>query len=558
MIIRRLNAITLNSCQAIRSMTSNFMGDALFYFTAYHGQRIISAVVELMNNAYNEYISQHSDFKGKVILFGHSLGGVILYDILVNQDFKKLESFRAYDKPEDKTKNSNIPLSPNGNYFSETEEIFTKNEFSNTSNVTDNDSFDSINLTESQVERKLYFGDGEVVFPSINFYPDFFYVCGSSISAAMIMRCQYYQNYHLPEHMVFQNIYNRTDPFAYRYEPMVDEDLQYVKPVFIKNININSSVSSNVDYDSTGQNTPRSAGSNPPSLFVSLRERFSNKRNHSPSKSKSYPEPKRQDSEKSPKSPETQDIDKKEITSPFIDNTILSPKFIHSSDINGDIDTDLCISSPSSPALSSTSTTSSSPSTSSSNSPVSKRDDRSESSGDKRKITESPSFFYSEEAQANGKPNEIQQYRCASPENVTINPEKRFISTQGPRDLLSSSLSRTQITNTTVTIPPTSPKISALENTKKKTVKRFPSFMTSNSSSESKKKNSNASVQKRNSESKLPYGEENVNIPLPDGRIAFENHPLLKYRVDYVLQENISDVIKGSYVAALGAHTSYW
>jgi len=618
-----------------------------------------------MNNAYNEYISQHPDFKGKVILFGHSLGGVILYDILVNQDFNKLKKFRAYDKDETETKDTSIPVSPNGNCFSETEEIYSSNDFNNIINdsshnqtntsshqYTDSDSFDSVNLTENQIVKNLYLGNGEVVFPSINFYPDFLYACGSSISAAMIMRCQYYQDYHLPEHMVFQNIYNRTDPFAYRYEPMVDENLQNLKPVFIKNININS----NTDYDSTGPNTPRSAGSNPPSLFVSLRERFSNKLNHSPVKAKSYPEPKGEDSEKSPISPLTQDVDQKDLNVNFMDNAVLSPKSVHSSDVNGDIDTDLSLSTPSSPALSCSSSI---------NSPTTKQNDASETMENKRKLTESPTLYCSEEVQANGKINEIQQYHCTSPGNETVDSmtetETRFISTQGPRDLLSSNLCNTQITNTTVTVAPTSPKMSALENVnqihvasstdesniksppkknsdgllnrvsrffsqgsndndnnnnnnnnttltrspssqslssdasgdelpsetndtvpesqqqnlenpvstnnasegnnssfskfKKKTAKRLPSFMTY---SEYKKKNSISSAQKRNSESKSPNGNEHVNIPLPDGRIAFENHPLLKYRVDYVLQENISDVIKGSYVTALGAHTSYW
>jgi len=91
---------------------------------------------------------------------------------------------------------------------------------------------------------------------------------------------------------------------------------------------------------------------------------------------------------------------------------------------------------------------------------------------------------------------------------------------------------------------------------KKKKSNRLASIISYGSSNESKKKNSLS--EKRNSESKSPEGIECVNIPLEDGQIAIESHPLLKYRVDYMLQENISDVIKGSYVAALGAHTSYW
>ena len=298
-------------------------------FTSYHGQRIISAVVELMNNAYNEYLSSHPDFKGKVILFGHSLGGIILYDILVNQDYKKLEKFKAWNRSELKEKDMNgnsddmnSPLekpilSPNnlgcegqtlgsedvyGNDYSH---ITTNtNPNTNPSNFSDNNSFDSINLNENQHNKNVFFSSDDIVFPTINFYPEFLYVCGSSVSAAMIMRCQYFQDYHLPEHMIFQNIYNRTDPFAYRYEPMVDTEFQHVKPVLIKNININTNANNNNnnnnnntnnnsnnnnsnnnnDNDSTSPLSTRTSSGNQ-SIFVSLRERFTNKINHQSEKS---------------------------------------------------------------------------------------------------------------------------------------------------------------------------------------------------------------------------------------------------------------------------------
>ncbi|ORX58497.1 hypothetical protein BCR36DRAFT_317935, partial [Piromyces finnis] len=665
---KRFNAITLNSCQAIRSMTSNFMGDVLFYFTSYHGQRIISAVVELMNNAYNEYKSQHPDFKGKVILFGHSLGGVILYDILVNQDFKKLEKYKEYNKTEEKIKDTNTSCSINDTCFSETEELFSENELIHINNndqdqtnatnfhCADTDNLDNMNYSEERVERKLYFGNGEVIFPSINFYPEFFYVCGSSISAAMIMRCQYYQNYHLPEHIVFQNIYNRTDPFAYRYEPMVDEDLQYVKPVCIKNININNS---NVDYENSNQINSRSAGSNTSSLFTNLRERFSNKLNHSlstsPTKIKSNSEQKGLVLEKTSVSPDSTEIDQKDTNNFYTENIVFSPKSTHSYDDTYPND----LLSASSPSFS----------VSSLNSP-SKLNKHNEND----KVTESSSISSDNEISKDSEEiNKFQPHRCSSPKNENIEQVKKctpspviktensFISYQGPKDILNSTLSSPKITDTTITIAPTSSKVDALENAsqvhetepvskspkknsdgllnkmsrffsqnnndndhnnddssngssnsgsnnndstlrspqsssinslsfdvsnnnisqennnipgfnqnsnhsisandtsetnntkqKKMTIKCFPSFKSNSSSSESRKKSLG------NSESKSSNGNEIESTQLPDGRIAINNHPLLKYRVDYVLQENISDVIKGSYVAALGAHTSYW
>jgi hypothetical protein len=103
---------------------------------------------------------------------------------------------------------------------------------------------------------------------------------------------------------------------------------------------------------------------------------------------------------------------------------------------------------------------------------------------------------------------------------------------------------------------------------KKRKTKHFSSSILYNSSSDNNSSDSSSSsISKRKKRSSLfnkkitnqsSDSMEITNIPLPDGQVAIEHHPLLKHRIDYVLQENISDVIKGSYVTALGAHTSYW
>jgi len=718
---KRLNAVTLSSCPTIRNMTSNFMGDALFYFTSYHGQVIISAVVELMNNAYNEYISKHSDFNGKIILFGHSLGGVILYDILTNQDWKKLEKLKS---------------SSSNTSCSNTEEIFLTNDYSNISNSSnditqtfnniddhdnDNDSFDSINLSDRQIERRLYMGNHEVAFPSINFYPEFFYVCGSSISAALIMRGQYYQDYHLPEHMVFQNIYNRTDPFAYRYEPMVDQDFQNVKPILIKNININitsPSTASSSENDNLGSNATTTNNNNNTSLFVSLKEKFTNKiNNHAEnpvnfkgntieSRSLSIKNNNNDNtntnttnnntnnkivinttltststtavntSNNSPVSPKLNYNNKPDFTPliDLLDDTTAAPsKSSHSFEM----DTENSSSSyPTQPIFSPKDD-----SQRSATAGISISDERSseaQKSDDKRNFPESYILSDNEIAQSNEKTNRINHYYYHH--FTTSPPESPFISPYGPQDLLlpssstdsnmdiidspssfatqpsteqqqdhskmtysspkksfsvpaqsitntntnantntappskkssiskndgffnkvtrffstssnhghkmqsnssesihsshSSSSSPTQITNTRPVNEPISQEsdTSILSNTEPTSETSNPTdskvyrpvqrnrtkgFMTS--TPDSPTKSPKKSTSNTSSESKPSSGSiECTNIPLPDGRIAIENHPLLKYRIDYMLQENISDVIKGSYVTALSAHTAYW
>jgi hypothetical protein len=91
-----------------------------------------------------------------------------------------------------------------------------------------------------------------------------------------------------------------------------------------------------------------------------------------------------------------------------------------------------------------------------------------------RKLTESPKLYKSELTQSDGKTNEIKQYDESRfiqqqqqqqeyhlihpilPSPLPILKEDSFISPHGPRDLLSTNLPNSQVTDTTVTIPPSS------------------------------------------------------------------------------------------------------
>jgi surfactin synthase thioesterase subunit len=38
-----------------------------------------------LNEAFAKYMTENPDFQGKVVFMGHSLGGILLYDIIANQ-----------------------------------------------------------------------------------------------------------------------------------------------------------------------------------------------------------------------------------------------------------------------------------------------------------------------------------------------------------------------------------------------------------------------------------------------------------------------------------------
>lgn len=58
----------------------------LLYMTPRYRQEMISHVTEEMNRIYRLYKKRHPNFKGKVSVYGHSLGSLLAFDILSNQD----------------------------------------------------------------------------------------------------------------------------------------------------------------------------------------------------------------------------------------------------------------------------------------------------------------------------------------------------------------------------------------------------------------------------------------------------------------------------------------
>ena len=70
----RIKKITLPTCSVLRMINNDFLADVLYYFTSYHGQSIIDIVANSMNKSFTEFMKKYPNFKGKIAIFGHSLG----------------------------------------------------------------------------------------------------------------------------------------------------------------------------------------------------------------------------------------------------------------------------------------------------------------------------------------------------------------------------------------------------------------------------------------------------------------------------------------------------
>nr|XP_014345834.1 PREDICTED: SEC23-interacting protein [Latimeria chalumnae] len=82
---RRIKKITLPSTGRLRHFANETLLDIFFYNSPTYCQTIVDQVCMEMNHLYSLFMSRNPNFKGGVSVAGHSLGSLILFDILSNQ-----------------------------------------------------------------------------------------------------------------------------------------------------------------------------------------------------------------------------------------------------------------------------------------------------------------------------------------------------------------------------------------------------------------------------------------------------------------------------------------
>ncbi|KAK2718925.1 hypothetical protein QYM36_006066 [Artemia franciscana] len=100
-----LEDVTLRSIPKIRKFANDSLLDALLYMSPVYRQTIVSTVTGELNRIYELFKKRNPGFSGRVSLAGHSLGSVILFDILSHQPET---STRADDVAEDAQLNDSL------------------------------------------------------------------------------------------------------------------------------------------------------------------------------------------------------------------------------------------------------------------------------------------------------------------------------------------------------------------------------------------------------------------------------------------------------------------
>ena len=84
-----------SGAMTIRSLIGDIGLDILLYDNNYYKEKIIESVINELNNKFDKFKQLHNDIELEISLIGHSLGSLILFDILNNKQYYEKLNFRV-------------------------------------------------------------------------------------------------------------------------------------------------------------------------------------------------------------------------------------------------------------------------------------------------------------------------------------------------------------------------------------------------------------------------------------------------------------------------------
>uniref|UniRef100_A0A3P9KSQ4 DDHD domain containing 2 n=1 Tax=Oryzias latipes TaxID=8090 RepID=A0A3P9KSQ4_ORYLA len=286
-----IQRITLPSISRLRHFTNDTLLDLFFYNSPTYCQTIVDTVASEINRLYALFKQRHPDFNRAVSLVGHSLGSLILFDLLTNQkteskvpsgdpsslssntleqiltklDLKQyldilksenldLESL-SLCKDSD-LKDLGIPLGPRKKILNYIKRRWLPEECKAAATLqmqdpqipgNDADELAGLSSEQSRFYRAQavtsavdyeYFdvgiGQVSIDYPQLAFQPQAFFAFGSPIGMFLTVRGlkRIDPNYTFPTCKSFYNIYHPYDPVAYRIEPMIVSEVD-LEPMLI-------------------------------------------------------------------------------------------------------------------------------------------------------------------------------------------------------------------------------------------------------------------------------------------------------------------------------------
>jgi len=268
----RIQPLTLRSIPKMRSFVNDTLLDVLFYTSPLYCQTILDTVCSEINRLQGLFRQRNPGFIGTSSVVGHSLGSLILFDLLSGQTTEEkeveanLESSPLvkpkWDKDldigevfvklgieehlapftdqgvgveellecgEEDLKEANLPLGPRKKLLSY---LQARKEASS--------GFQE--FQQNSVARRVSYtvgpagtGQPSVRYPKLDVQPSAFFALGSPIGMFMAVRGveSLGEGFKLPACPTFLNIFHPYDPVAYRIESLVDKKFSSLRPVVI-------------------------------------------------------------------------------------------------------------------------------------------------------------------------------------------------------------------------------------------------------------------------------------------------------------------------------------
>ncbi|CAB4060624.1 unnamed protein product [Lepeophtheirus salmonis] len=197
------------------------------------GQTIVDTVVNEINRVYQIFLKRNPSFKGETSVMGHSLGSVILFDILSHQKEeekeplvaeKKVESLESDPSKDKEQVDSLEDLFTKLKISSEYSDLFVSEGIDLTSLLTFSaEDLKEVALPEDAVKKILNYINGtSSEVKELDFNPSAFYALGSPIALFLAIRgiSSLGEDFSFPTCSDFFNIFHPYDPVAYRMEAM--------------------------------------------------------------------------------------------------------------------------------------------------------------------------------------------------------------------------------------------------------------------------------------------------------------------------------------------------
>ncbi|KAI9146320.1 DDHD domain-containing protein [Paraphysoderma sedebokerense] len=187
----RASLIMMKNCHVFRNLIKDYLCDPLYYFTQHFGRKTREIISKRLNAVYDDWMKTHPNWRGKIAICAHSLGGIIAYDILVSQ-----QRWRERQEKADGLRNEH------------SEPAF--------------DDFERRPYKENESPPE---------WVKLNFIPSFLFMMGSPFANCILLRNHEITDYKLPKETRAFNIFHPFDPLAYRMEPLYNTAFKNIAPV---------------------------------------------------------------------------------------------------------------------------------------------------------------------------------------------------------------------------------------------------------------------------------------------------------------------------------------